>query len=894
MAVAARSCSGRGQAAIALWLILLLVGDSSNGQAQAATIAATASATTTATQHLKFGVAGDTPTLTATTKHEQQQRQHSSNTTATTAATTAATATVANASSQSITTTTPTTTTEQLTQSVDAVVRLLDLEVTAAPPIGSGHDGLKLTKKKQLQQQHFATAATTTSKLEIDTTDAPSTISTTSTTSTTPDSSTKPELLPVPNGYLGPIFMGEKTFSVAHPLKKPLAPNHQEPAPHDDTIEQQLREGRIVEILAPTALLESNVESSSQRPATTTSSTTTSSSSSSSTTLPAAPHTQSVMSTTVFQVPEPQSSTTRLPMAAAEITVAGSAVLAAPPRTESKISDIQIEVYDSTVDSIVASTNFRDSQGYYPKPLERWPVAGTTKPPSSPMAQERFTQYVIDRADVSTQPAAGMGQAVLGVAGVGGVGKPEPAAIEIHINVSEAFGNESEDLEFSYRQPAAGDAKASKPNDEILVVEIIDNSTENISSASAEHLNLSSMFSYPYHSDAPPPAVRPPQDAADELFMADTKGGDRAGLPRPPPPPPPPPPPLPRKPSIDRDSDTIFYISNTEVKVGESLPTASSSSEQQQQRKLQFENQFFPASYRQDPSQLQSQSQSPSQSERSSAVTARYEEDIILSPQHHTADALKILRSPSSSSDGAPPLDVTYVGESVIEVEQQSVPPLVPASSQQPDIIIQPAVLPDLAIGVPVIGELPPQIELKEIDYMPGELIGQGRSIYENDIESNGLGLSSDPDVIESSIQYGGDLIDDGAGGGFDGVEGSYPFESPAHRLQQQDAEQAQHGLSHQSINHGFSHLHREELPMAELLNATLQLHNESAKGSKSGAASAMAPLLHGERMGNATALSEDPLANYDGFLNLFAVSMGLIIVVLPAGLLTSMYCAVR
>ncbi|EDW66170.2 uncharacterized protein Dvir_GJ15875, partial [Drosophila virilis] len=765
--------------------------------------------------------------------------------------------------------------------------QLLDLEMTAAPPTGNGHDGRKLTKKKQLQQQHFVPAATTTKETAMET-EATTTSSTTSSTSTSSTSSSSggglessqaAALLPVPNGYLGPIFMGEKTFSVVHPLKKPQATtgtNHQQEQQqqqHEDSIELQLRQGRIVEILAPTALLESNVESSSTRPGPSTTTTTTM--------LPAAvPQTQSVLSTTVFQVPElQQSSTTRLPMPAAEISVAP-----APPRTESKISDIQIEVYDSTVDSIVASTNFRDNRGYYPLPLEQ--TLGTARPPSSPVAQERFTQYVIDRADVSTQPAAG---AVMGV----GMDKPEPAAIEIHINVSEAFGNESEDLEFSYRQPAASETKANKPNDEILVVEIIDNSagdnsTENTFSDGMEHMNLNPMFGYPYRSDAPPsPAVRPPHDSADELFMADTKSVE--GLPRPPPPPPPPPP---RKPNIDRDSDTIFYISNTEVKVGESLPTVSSAVNEQQQRKLQFENQFFPASYVLDQQQQQ-------QLQRSSAATPRYEEDILLSPQQHTADALKILRSPSSSSsgggggDGAPPLDVTYVGESVIEVEQQSLASTMAShgSSQQPDIVIQPAVLPDLAIGVPVIGELPPQIELKEIDYMPGELVGAGRNIYENDIESNGLGLGNDPDVIESSIQYGGDLIDDGAGGGFDGVEGSYPFESPAHRLQQQDAQ----GSRRHPFGHGFSHLHREQLPAAELLNATLQQHNESLRGyADSSGASAMAPLQHGERMGNATALSEDPLADYDGFLNLFAVSMGLIIVILPAALLTSMYCAVR
>ncbi|XP_032594775.1 uncharacterized protein LOC6565612 [Drosophila grimshawi] len=908
----------RRQPVVALLIILLLLVANSNSTGQAQAAPATVTATAPATHQLQIGVEGDMPKLitaattagttaatVAVVNDTSDQTPELSTTvlpvkivpttTTTEAAATAATTTAAPANAETRTTALPankvatisTAATEtpgdssntlhlsHLPHRLESVVQLLDLEGTVAPPLNNGHDGRKLTKKKQLQQQQYPKAAASTAA----TTTTAATTKIETTTSSNLASSQPTELLPVPNGYLGPIFMGEKTFSVVHPLKKPLAPN-QQPSP-EDSIEQQLRQGRIVEILAPTALLELNVETSSLGPGTTRTTTL----------LPAAPpvQPQSVLSTTVFQVPEVQVSTTRLPMAAAEISVAGSVVLAAPPRTESKISDIQIEVYDSTVDSIVASTNFRDNSGYYLMPLE--PGVGTTKPPSSPVVQERFTQYVIDRADVSTQPAAG-----------NALGKPEPAAIEIHINVSEAFGNESEDLEFSYRQPPASERKSNNPNDEILVVEIIDNgagdnNTENSFSASAEHMNLNSMFNYPYRSDARPPAVRPPQDAADELFMADTKGG----LPRPPPPPPPPP--MPRKPSIDRDSDTIFYISNTEVKVGESLPTTSSAinTEQQQQRKIQFENQFFPASYMLEQEQQQQQQQQQQQ------------EDIILSPLHHSADAMKILRPSGgiSNGDDAPPLDVTYVGESVIEVEQQSLPstgssthspPLILASSQLPDIIIQPAVLPDLAIGVPVIGELPPQIELKEIDYMPGELMGQGRSIYENDIDSNGLGMGSDPDVLESSIQYGGDLIDDGAGGGFDGVEGSYPFESPAHRQKQQqqdeNQQQAKHGLYRQSLNHGYSHLHREQLPVAELLNATLQQRNESLKpGLNVGDTSAMAPLLRNqlpERMVNATPLSEDSLAEYDGYLNLFAVSMGLIIVILPAALLTSMYCAVR
>ncbi|XP_026848423.1 uncharacterized protein LOC6600458 [Drosophila persimilis] len=806
-----------------------------------------------------------------------------------------------------------------------AVVQLMDLEHTEAPPMNSGHDGLKLTRKKQLQQQHFptpatattsptvesktraskSTRATRTTRTTITTTTAttaiesemeriPTTTSSSASSITAPqpptpisssgdDSSSgtghEPVLVPVHNGYLGPIFMGEKTFSVVHPLKKPHPPNHQ----HVASIESQLRDGRIVEILAPTSLLEKNTEPANIGPSSTTETATP-------TLDPASISSISVLSTTVFQVPEIQTSTTRLPM-----PMSGGLELSgpAPPRTESKISDIQIEVYDSTVDSIVASTNFRDNEGYYPLPVEA--ESGTTGPPRPPVGppQERFTQYVIDRADVSTQPASGGSL----------LGKPEPAAIEIHINVSEAFGSESEDLEFSYRQPQP-QLKSSKPSDEILVVEIIDSgngdnsSTE--SSSSGEHINP--IFTFRSDTAAnPPPAVRPPQlQDADELFMADLKEGE--GVPRPPPPPPPPPP---RKPSIDRDSDTIFYISNTEVKVGESLPTGSPGSDQlQQQRKFQLENQFFPASYVMEQQQLQQQ--------RSSLATPRYEEDIILSPVHNTADALKIFRSTGpSSGDGAPPLDVTYVGESVIEVEQQpqsastTQAPLGggSGSSPQSDIIIQPAVLPDLAIGVPVIGELPPQIELKEIDYMPGELGGMG--IYENDIQSNsigmGIGVDSDPDVIESSIQYGGDLIDDGAGGGFDGVEGSYPFESPSHR-QLQDGDHPGRGQDHQPRHSAVSHLHREQPPMAELVNATLLQHNENVSvggEAGSGSVSAMAPLLSsgagsGQAMSNVTALSEDHLDDFDGYLNLFAVSMGLVIVILPSALLISMYCAIR
>ncbi|XP_030382310.1 uncharacterized protein LOC115629862 [Scaptodrosophila lebanonensis] len=802
---------------------------------------------------------------------------------------------------------------------------------TVAPTLDNndGHDGLKRTKKKQLRQQHFEplalvaptvaiTASTTSSSTESSTRVATTIIETEieripttpnpaeKVSTTTTGNINKPyilsSLLPVHNGYLGPILMGEKTFSrVVHPLKKPHAP----------LIETQLRKGRIIEIIAPKEVVEkrSNVTPTAMptqppamksimervQPSTATDSNSTNA---------------AMLSTTVFQVFGLPSSTTHLPTTSKGKQLNG-------PRIESKISDIQIEVYDSTVDSIVASTNFRDTEGSYALPQES--AVGTNRPPTSAIQQERFTQYVIDRADVSTQQSSGVQNA-----GGPAFGRPEPAAIEIHINVSEAFGNESEDLEFSYRQlpetlnerehsvslPTRSGGMSRERSDEILVVEIIDtgdNITE--SSVSAEHININPILTF--HSDpaadakhVPPPALqsilRSPQDA-DELFMADLKSGVEDGLLRPPPPPPPPPP---RKASIDRDSDTIFYISNTEVKVGESLPTtspfeaaAAAGSEQQQVRKFQFENQFFPINY------ADQQRTSLTPPPASAIHQQRFEEDIILSPLHNTGDSLKIFRTTSTGGDGSPPLDVTYVGESVIEVEQSQSgtgspgaglttalsPTLVP-THPLPDIVIQPAVLPDLAIGVPVIGELPPQIELKEIDYMPGELGVQGSiGIYENDIEGNSI-VGSDPDVMdgnresESSIQYGGDLIDDGAGGGFDGVEGSYPFENPAHRMDQ-------------PLDRRLSHLRREELPGVEILNATLLQHFGNGTSSVSG--TAIAPLTFNvsqlpESISNATALSEDPLVDFDGYLNIFAVSIGLVIVILPTALLVSMYCAIR
>ncbi|XP_018782600.1 PREDICTED: uncharacterized protein LOC108964964 isoform X2 [Bactrocera latifrons] len=765
---------------------------------------------------------------------------------------------------------------------------------------------------------------------------------------------TTPILKPVHNGYLGPILMEEKRFTVVQTSKKA----HQH---HETSIESQLRNGRIVEILAPTSLLEQTTVTPTKvrtfgkvthKVSTTTTTTGP----------PRAPvaivsatvdHNMPMLSTTVFQVPESMSSTTRLPLS--EKSAKQPAFFSTPKdtnndRTESKISDIQVEVYDSTVDSIVASTNFKDSDGFYALPPETESDlhGGTTKPPV--VQQERFTQYVVDRADYATQESSATPQ--LNIA----AGKPEPAAIEIHINVSEGIGNESEDLEFSYRQPDYTGSN-SKPNtmeelmaktakaismkplissvhvghnesntrenvergDEILVVEIIDtgdNSTEG--TLSAENINPIFTFRSDSESDvelkdikylAPEVKVKPPQ-ISDELFLADLKKDDL--LPKPPLPPPPPP----RKPTIDRDSDTIFYISNTEVKVGESLPTTNTNFEQQQQQKQQqqkktrLENQFFPVNY------LASTHPNAARiDEHLAPQRIRYEEDIILSPVRNTADSLKIFRS---QGDGAPPLDVTYVGESIMEVEQSSgggsgssttmsTAAATFAPSQMPDVIIQPAILPEMSIGVPVIGELPPQIELKEIDFMPDEANQQHSGMYENNmLEDNGNGNGNDVDrLAESSIQYGGDLIDENVGGGgFDGVEGSYPFANPAalaHNKTHHDADYA-----HFTVNHGISNLRKDELsvdvagsgevmagaPAAASLN-NLESGELKELIARSGNETFPLPMLANgsyagltpvtERISNATAYSvmEEPNVFEEVFKNHYKLTAGIFVVLL-------------
>ncbi|XP_055914654.1 mucin-2 [Eupeodes corollae] len=470
--------------------------------------------------------------------------------------------------------------------------------------------------------------------------------------------------------------------------------------------------------------------------------------------------------------------------------------------SESKISDIQIEVYDSTLEPIVSATNFKHSTD-----VSSSSSHGTTKHSHKDHPQERFTQYVVDRSsDFATQESSAIARTP---------GKPEPAAIEIHINVSEGFGNESEDLEFLYRQsdfrkfPSKKPPNSLKPFDvapqnetsneaaEEIVVEIIDgnsNSTEN--SASRENLNVNPVFTFRSDDDSQVelknvkyyPEDRPPKDSpksTDDFFVPHVGQQPSSA----------------NKPLMDRDSDTIFYISNTEVKVGESLPTTNTYDTQM--KKSRLESQFFPANYE----------------EHKKAAPQRYEEDIILSPPKN--GPLKVIRRP---------LDISYVGESIMEVEQVTVTTTVPPSpvpGSTPDVIIEPAVLPEMAIGVPVIGELPPQIELKEIDYMP----------------------NFDGNKEESSIQYGGDLIDEGGamGVGFD--MDSYPLGN----LGMGNKNDASAAVSSQMLfNHRVNHLKKD------VLSADLGGSSETADGNDllRQANDSINGTALGEKMGNATAYS--------------------------------------
>ena len=141
--------------------------------------------------------------------------------------------------------------------------------------------------------------------------------------------------------------------------------------------------------------------------------------------------------------------------------------------------------------------------------------------------------------------------------------------------------------------------------------------------------------------------------------------------------------------TTNKDSDTIFYISNTEVKVIESMPTAMSE-----------KSHYYPAIYEEDvivdfPDKNHS---------TMNLAPDKYEEDIVLSPLTSDFD----------------PKDINYIGEAFLDVEesqngQESIENrhIIPLTS---DVVIQPVSLEDSPpVGVPIIGELPPQIELEEM-----------------------------------------------------------------------------------------------------------------------------------------------------------------------------------
>lgn len=176
--------------------------------------------------------------------------------------------------------------------------------------------------------------------------------------------------------------------------------------------------------------------------------------------------------------------------------------------------------------------------------------------------------------------------------------------------------------------------------------------------------------------------------------------------------------------TISRDSDTIFYISNTEVKVVESsVPTPNSKQE----------NQFFPALFEEDVIIDFPGKNSTGWSTGLDGPVDKYEEDIILSPMKSNFDPTKL---------NDENLSISYVGESFIDIKEATSDDTSAGSdsnAQNNDIssesrenarsfgenaissnvIIEPVIIPDVqqSIGVPIIGALPSQINIQDLDY---------------------------------------------------------------------------------------------------------------------------------------------------------------------------------
>lgn len=152
--------------------------------------------------------------------------------------------------------------------------------------------------------------------------------------------------------------------------------------------------------------------------------------------------------------------------------------------------------------------------------------------------------------------------------------------------------------------------------------------------------------------------------------------------------------------TTDKDSDTIFYISNTEVKLIESIPTLSPNDTQERKK--------YPAIYEEDvivdvPSTtvILRNNFTLNESPIRQPIIDKYEEDIVLSPLTSDFD----------------PKDINYIGEAFLDVEESANTAgenhhIIPLTS---DVVVQPVELKDMpSINIPIIGE-PPQIELAEM-----------------------------------------------------------------------------------------------------------------------------------------------------------------------------------
>jgi hypothetical protein len=155
--------------------------------------------------------------------------------------------------------------------------------------------------------------------------------------------------------------------------------------------------------------------------------------------------------------------------------------------------------------------------------------------------------------------------------------------------------------------------------------------------------------------------------------------------------------------TTEKDSDTTFYISNTEVKVIETGQTPQPNTNQ--------ESQFFLAPLYEEDVIIDFSSKNSSSRD---LAPDKYEADIILSPLSNNFDGIS---------------DINYIGESFLNIEEITTRPpqsgvilnekysdgvaTSSSSSSSSDIIIEPEV--QSSNGIPVIEVMPPQIELGEM-----------------------------------------------------------------------------------------------------------------------------------------------------------------------------------